>query len=158
MSKLVGSFTDVGSATTTPPSSGSGIVGWLRGIYDRLGSTLNVAGPLTNAELRAAPIGAAEKYDLRSYAKLRTADDTIIPAAGKRLQLVWCQVVPNPDNSSANLVTVRMTLAGVLTDVYAVYAVGRSAVFTGDVNTNIVIDLDNTMPTTVNVQYREISG
>lgn len=30
----------LGTAGTSPPSSGTGVIGWLRGIYDRLGTTL----------------------------------------------------------------------------------------------------------------------
>lgn len=123
------------------------------------GGTLAVTGTvaLNNATLTAlATVNAAEKINLKSYAKFLTADDTITPAAGKRLQLVWALVVANSDNVAANGVTIRMTIGGVLTDIYAVYALGRSAVFTGDVDTPIVIDLINGNQMSVNMQYREI--
>jgi hypothetical protein len=45
--KLDALHTDNGSATTTPPSSGAGIIGWLRGIYDKLNGTLAVSGAIT---------------------------------------------------------------------------------------------------------------
>lgn len=51
--------TALGTDTGTPPSGGAGVRGWLRGIYDRLGSTLNVntgLAPLTDTQLRAAVV------------------------------------------------------------------------------------------------------
>jgi hypothetical protein len=49
-----------------------------------------------------------------------------------------------------------MTIGGVLTDVYAVYALGRTAVFTGDVDTPVIIDLENSNMVSINMQYREV--
>jgi hypothetical protein len=111
------------------------------------GSALNVEGE----------VNAAEKYSLLPYAKERTASDTLTPSAGKRIQLVWVQVVPDPDGTAGNLVTISMTIGGVLTDVYKVYALGRTAVFTGDTDTDLVITLENSQPVTINMQYREIT-
>ena len=54
----------LGTASTNPPSSGTGVIGWLRGIYDKLFSSIVVevnnfpsgTPALTNAELRASPV------------------------------------------------------------------------------------------------------
>lgn len=46
-----------GSAGSSPPSvAGTGAIGWLRGIFERLGSGLSVSGPLTDAQLRQNPV------------------------------------------------------------------------------------------------------
>jgi len=96
------------------------------------------------------------KTVLKPYAQVLTASTTITPTSGKGIQLCWVQVVPNSDNSSSNLVTIQMTIGGVLTTIYNVYALGRSAVFQGDTNTNLVITLANAQPVSVNAQYKEI--
>ena len=103
------------------------------------------------------PNGNAEKYDLIPYAEFLTGSASIAPDNGtQRLQLVWAQIIPNSDNTSSNPVTITMTINGVLTDVYAVYALGRSAVFTGDPGTDIDITLGNTQTVSVNIQYRKL--
>ena len=104
------------------------------------------------------PVGAAEKYRLLPYAQRLTSSATITPTTGKRPQLVWAQVIADPDNASSNLVTISMTIGGAATDIYKVYALGRTAVFTGDVNTTITITLANSWPITVNIQYREVDA
>jgi hypothetical protein len=96
------------------------------------------------------------KTVLKPYAQVLTASTTITPTTGKGIQLCWIQVVPNSDNSTANLVTIQLTIGGVLTTIYNVYALGRSAVFLGDVNTNLVITLANAQPVSINLQYKEL--
>lgn len=96
------------------------------------------------------------KLSLLSYAKIRTASDTIVPSSGKKIELVWCQVIPDSDNTESNLVTISMTIGTVSTDIYKVFALGRSAVFTGDTDENLVITLENSQPVTINIQYREV--
>jgi hypothetical protein len=54
--------TDAGLGTDggTPPAiTGTGVRGWLRSIYERLGGTLAVSGPLTDDQLRAAAVAVA---------------------------------------------------------------------------------------------------
>lgn len=47
----------LGTDGASPPSiTGTGIRGWLRGIYEKLAGTIVVSGPITNSELRATPI------------------------------------------------------------------------------------------------------
>lgn len=174
------------TSPTAMPTGGVGIRGWLSAIWTKLNGTIAVTGTffqatqpvsgtitankgtgfvdpqtnaLTDAQLRASnlAVNAAEKYTLLSFAKLLTADDVITPATGKRIQIVWCQIVPSSDNLLVNPVTLRLTINSVLTDIYKVYALGRTAVFTGDVNTPLVIDLLTAETVSVNIQYREIT-
>jgi hypothetical protein len=47
----------LGTDGDTPPTiAGTGVRGWLRGIYEKLTGTLTVTGPLTNAQLRATDV------------------------------------------------------------------------------------------------------
>lgn len=131
--------------------------------------------PLTNDELRAAPLdveidktGLAtsanqtngqqvtnerSKLDLIPYAELLTANDSITPSAGKAIEVVWVQVIANPDNTAANLVTLQFNSGQTL---YKVYALGRSAVFTGAADQDLDIILDTAEPVSVNIHYREV--
>lgn len=99
-------------------------------------------------------VAEATKTSLLPYAQLLNASTSITPSAGKRLEIVWVQVIPNSDNSSANLVTIAFN-AGIT--LYRVYALGRSAVFTGATNQALNITLATGEPVTVNIQYREIT-
>jgi hypothetical protein len=107
--------------------------------------------------LETQPIKTMEQYELLPYAQQLTASDTITPTSGKKIQLVWVQIIADPDASAGNLVTLTMTINSVSTDIYKVYALGRTAVFTGDTNAVLSITLENSQPVTVNIQYREIS-
>jgi hypothetical protein len=112
-------------------------------------------GGLTDTQLRATAVGVAEatKSNLLPYAKIRTASDTITPTAGKKLEIVWVQVIPSSDNLNANLVTLNLFSIG---DLYKVYALGRSAVFTGGTDEVLNINLATAEPVSINIQYREI--
>lgn len=109
-----------------------------------------------DGKLETQPTQEQSKVELLPYAKQRTTSDTITPTSGKKIRLIWAQVVPDPDGTAGNLVTISMTISGVLTDIYKVYALGRSAVFTGDTDEDLVITLENSEPVTINIQYREI--
>lgn len=110
-----------------------------------------------DGELETQPIEDTLKSALLPYAKLRTASDVITPSAGKKIQIIWVQVIPDSANTVSNLVTIDMTINTVVTDLYKVYALGRSAKFTGDVDTDVNITLANAQPVTVNIHYREIT-
>lgn len=99
-------------------------------------------------------VAEATKTSLLPYAQQLTASASITPALGKRIQVVWVQVIPDPDGSEGNLITIGFNGGTVL---YRVYALGRSAVFTGGVDQVLDITLENGQPVTVNVQYREIT-
>lgn len=98
-------------------------------------------------------VAEATKSNLLPYAQLLTASGSITPSAGKSIQLVWCQIVPSSDNAAANLVTIGWASGATL---YRVYALGRSAVFTGAINQVLNITLATSEPVTVNIQYREV--
>lgn len=53
--KLDSILTDTGDAGTSPPS-GSGMLGWLRGIYTAITGTVTVSGPITDTQLRASSV------------------------------------------------------------------------------------------------------
>jgi hypothetical protein len=99
-------------------------------------------------------VAEATKSNLLPYAKIRTASDTISPTAGNKLEIVWVQVIPSSDNSNANLVTLSLASIG---DLYTVFALGRSAVFTGATDEDLDITLATAEPVSINIQYREIT-
>lgn len=94
------------------------------------------------------------KLGLIPYAQQLTASTSITPTSGKKLEVVWCQVIADPDNSDGNLITIGFDGGSTL---YKVYALGRSAVFTGDTDQALDITLENGQPVTVNIQYREVT-
>lgn len=156
--------------------------GLLADIVALLSAPLEVTGPLTNAEMRAAPVivddghpdpqldaltntqlraldvevAEATKLNLIPYAQRLMSNATVTPTAGKAIELVWCLIIPSAFNEAENLVTISMTIGGVSKNIYATPAVGRSAVFRGDVDTPVVITLENAWPVAVNLQYREV--
>lgn len=103
--------------------------------------------------LETQPTSSVEKYDLIPYAEELTSSATITPSAGKKIQVVWCQVIAKTDNTTANLVTIGFAGGSRL---YRVYALGRTAVFTGVADQVLNIDLTNSQPVTVNIHYREL--
>lgn len=149
----------------------------------RVGGTVAVTGPATDTQLRASalpvsavalplPAGAASEVTLAAqkanldyrYAGGKSAytgllstagDNTVItPAAGKRIQVVWVNFLPNSDNTVANLVTVKF---GTGAGFYLNYAVGHFEVFTGAVDQSVVVNLTNAQPVAVTIHYSEIA-
>lgn len=68
----------VGSDGASPPSiSGTGVRGWLRGIYEKLAGTLTVTGPLTDSQLRASSVPvSASSLPLPTGAATAARQDT----------------------------------------------------------------------------------
>lgn len=99
-------------------------------------------------------VAEATKNNLLPYAQQLTASASITPTAGKKIQVVWVQVIPDPDGTEGNLVTIGFNAGDTL---YKVYALGRSAVFLGATNQVLGITLENSQPVTVNIQYREVT-
>lgn len=54
---------DMGAPITAPspamPAGGSGLIGWISAIWQKLNGTLAVSGPMTNAEMRAAAVNVS---------------------------------------------------------------------------------------------------
>lgn len=125
---------------------------------DAVLSALTGSPPVTQGDpgLDPWPVSEATKLDLIPYAQRLTSSDSIMPASGKAIELVWCLIIPSAFNDAENLVTISMTFGGVSKNIYATPAVGRSAVFIGDVDEPLVITLENSWPVAVNLQYREI--
>jgi hypothetical protein len=82
---------------------------------------------------------------------LSTAGDNVVvtPGATQRVRLFWVAFIPNSDNSTANLVTVK---AGATT-YYVGYALAHWEVFDGPVNTPLVVNLANAQPVAVTIHY-----
>lgn len=135
-------------------------------------------GGLTDAELRATPVGVLvsnpttnpetglakdatfnPRYTdtVKSYAALLSASGNtdIVPTSGKRIRVLWVSFVPNGDNTAANLVTVSYPIAG--KTLYVGYAMAHWQRFDdGAVDEHLRINLANTQPVAVTIHYQEI--
>lgn len=92
-----------------------------------------------------------------SYAsKLQTAGDTVVitPSAGRRILVYWVFFMPNPDNASANFVTVKFTNGQIM---YAGYLMSHWELFEGNVDDTVTVNLENAGPVAVNILYREVN-
>lgn len=119
-------------------------------------SEATLAAVLAEVAQKSEPgdeVAEVTKVGLTPYAEILTGPDSIVPASGKRVQVAWVQVIPNPDNTVANAVTVEFDGGQRL---YSVYAVGRSATFTGEVDQALLLTPATSQPVSVNVQYREV--
>jgi hypothetical protein len=121
-----------------------------------LDGTLTVSGTVSVNEPVTVDgiVSDAEKYDLLSYAEELTASDSITPSAGMRIEVIWVQVIPDPDGASGNLVQIGFNGDPAL---YTIYVLARSAVFVGAVDQALDITLENSEKVTVNIQYREVA-
>lgn len=110
---------------------------------------------LTDAELRATPLQTLDnnKQGVLYYAEVLTASTTLTPTAGKRLKIVKMQVLQNPDNSSANQVTLNFTSTG---DFFTGWAGADSSEIIGAVDESLNITLANTQQVSVMLRYKEI--
>lgn len=88
-----------------------------------------------------------------AYAAVLTATSDITPTSGKAIRLLWVAFIPNPDNSSANLVTVGFVAAA--TSLYTGYALAHWERFDGAVDQHLRITLANSQPVAVTVHYEE---
>lgn len=89
---------------------------------------------------------------------LSTSGDTIIhtPASGKAITLYWIGIIPNSDNSTANLVTVQFgATGGSPTQLYSGYALAHWEPFTGAVNQTLVVNLGSSQAVSVNCHFTE---
>lgn len=96
----------------------------------------------------------ADRHGLIPYAEELIASTQIVPTSGKKIQLLWVQIIPDPDGAEGNLVTITFNGSGV--NIYKTYVLGRGAEFIGDIDQPLDILLENAVKTTVNLQYKEI--
>lgn len=88
-----------------------------------------------------------------AYSAVLTATTDITPTSGKAMRLLWVCFIPNPDNSSANLVTIGFVGAG--SSLYTGYALAHWERFDGSLNTALRVTLANSQPVAVTVHYEE---
>lgn len=87
---------------------------------------------------------------------LSVAGDTVLinPAPGNLVRVYWVSAIPNPDNSSANLVQFRF---GSNPPFYASYALSHWEMFDGGVDEDLIVNLQNGQPVALTIHYREIT-
>lgn len=89
-----------------------------------------------------------------SYAQVLTASDSIVPAEGKAIQVLWVSFIPNPDNEGANLVTVGFAGGETL---YVGYAMAHWELFEGEADQDLNIILASSAPVAVTIHYKEVT-
>jgi hypothetical protein len=104
-----------------------------------------------DGELETQPISSVFRVGLSAYAEELVADAQITPSSGKKIMLTWVQIIPAPDNTVDNLVTIKFN--GASSNIYKTYVIGREAVFIGNTNQALDIDLENSEKVTVNIHY-----
>lgn len=116
---------------------------------------VSLAGGATEATLASILVDLDTRYvgGKTSFSEILTASTVITPAAGKYLTVYKLQVVPSPDNSSANPVTIKFT--GASNNLFEGYAGGFWEPFSGAVNQALDITLTNAQPVSVTIHYKE---
>lgn len=88
-----------------------------------------------------------------AYAQVLTASTTLTPSTGKRIRVLKAQVLQNPDNATANLVT--LSFASSIGAFVTGWVFSDSNEWTGDVNEALTITLAGSNPVSVNLRYKE---
>lgn len=86
------------------------------------------------------------------FSGLLTSTTDVTPTSGKAIRLLWASVIPNPDNSTANLVQIGFVGD---TPAYTTYALAHWERFDGDTDQVLRITLANSQPVAVTVHYEE---
>lgn len=82
--------------------------------------------------------------------------DTTIhtPAAGKAIRLFWISALNDPDQSVSPKITIKFT--GATNNLYATYGLAHWEIFTGPVDTPLLVNLDQAGDVAVTIHYQEI--
>ena len=87
------------------------------------------------------------------YADRLTSSHSIIPTTGKRIRLIWVQVLPATiTNPTGNKVIIKFRTTS---NIYSGEVVGHWDTFEGAVDEPLDITLANAEPVDVNVHYEE---
>lgn len=84
------------------------------------------------------------------------ANETILlnPAPGNYLVVYWVAFVPDSDNATTNLVTIKFDGG---TTLYVGYALAHWEPFEGAVDQNLIVDMEAADPVAITVHYEEIT-
>lgn len=98
-------------------------------------------------------VGIDNTKAVKYYAQVLTSTTTLTPTAGKAIKLVKMQVLQDPDNSSANQVTLGFVSTG---NFFIGWVGSDNAEVTGATNEVLNITLSNSQPVSVLLRYKEI--
>lgn len=98
-------------------------------------------------------VGIDNTKSVKYYAQVLTATTTLTPTSGKKIKLVKMQVLQNPDNSSANQVTLGFVSTG---NFFIGWVGSDNAEVTGATNEALDITLANAQPVSVLIRYKEL--
>lgn len=103
--------------------------------------------------LETQPIADVNKQSVLYYAQVLTSSTTITPTSGKKIKLVKMQVLQNPDNETANRVTLGFTSTG---DFFTGWVGSDSSEVIGDTDEDLDITLASSAQVSVMLRYKEL--
>lgn len=106
-----------------------------------------------DGELETQPTVDKNKQGVLYYAEVLTGSTVLSPSAGKAIKLVKMQVLQNPDNETANRVTLSFASTG---DFFTGWVGSDSSEVIGDVNEDLTITLATTAQVSIMLRYKEI--
>lgn len=113
------------------------------------------SGAATDATLTNGSqiVGIDNTKSVKYYAQVLTASTTLTPTAGKAIKLVKMQVLQNPDNSSANQVTLGFVSTG---NFFTGWVGSDSSEVIGATNEVLSITLANSQAVSVLLRFKEL--
>lgn len=106
-----------------------------------------------DGELETQPTVDKNKQDVLYYAEVLTGSTVLTPTSGKAIKLVKMQVLQNPDNETANRVTLTFASTG---DFFTGWVGSDSSEVIGDIDEDLSINLTSAAPVSVMLRYKEI--
>lgn len=131
----------------SPLPAGTAILGSIK-LVDASDTSLG-----TSSNPLYADILDLDKQGVMAYAQVLTSGDTITPASGKRLKIVKSQILPDPVNTSYNLVTLSFVSIG---NFFTCWAGSDSSVWIGAVDEALTITVSSSDNVSVNIRYKQI--
>ncbi len=106
----------------------------------------------------ATEITVANRYSGGKLAKTIQATvlgDTTIhtPAAGKAIRLFWISALNDPDQTQTPKITVRFAGSA---NIYSTYGLAHWEMFTGAIDTVLIVNLDQTGDVAITIHYQEV--
>lgn len=121
----------------------------LRNAFENVSTETTLAAQKSNLDFRYS----GGKLSYASVISTSGNNVVITPTVGKSVRIFWVAFIPNSDNASANLVTVKFTAGATL---YVGYALAHWEVFTGAVNDTVTVNLQNAQSVAVTIHYQLI--
>lgn len=85
---------------------------------------------------------------------IQTSGDNVVitPSLGNSIRVFWVSFIPDPDNVSNPVVTVKIGES----PIYVGYAMAHWEIFEGGVDESVVVNLETAQPVAVTIHYQEV--